>query len=150
MNMSDILVHNIGDCLQAAADLFKWGRQKRLFRVSSCRFGKKFQTNGNSFAFACQWRHFGASFHLRARKCISATSLVYCGISPFKSVIIAQWQNECISLSILSEALVRLPFVAECFPGCSHNFREVMGAAKSSLAHWKDTRNAKQNSFLCP
>ena len=66
-------------------------------------------------------------------------------------VTIVQWENECISLSVLSVARVQLPAVAKylktLFPSWSHTLREEMGAAKSSQAHWRDTRN---KSFFCP
>ena len=51
-------------------------------------------------------------------------------------VMIAQWENECIALSVFFMARVQFPAVAEgFFPGRSHTLGEEMGAAKSSQAH---------------
>jgi len=69
-------------------------------------------------------------------------------------VMIAQWESECISLSVLSMARVQFPAVAKSFkgffPGWSHRLGEEMGTAKSLQAHWKDMRNMKQYTFFCP
>ena len=64
---ADVLVHNIGDCLQTAADLFDWARKKGNVLDHCTEFGINFvQTYDNSSAR--QWHQFGAALRLPIRK----------------------------------------------------------------------------------
>jgi len=51
------------------------------------------------------------------------------------SVMVAQWENECISLSVLSVARVQLPTTAEYFKGLS-----LADHMCSSYTIWEDQR----------
>jgi len=89
MNMSGILVHYIGDCLQTAADLFHSIKRQRenvlgiiirnLKEILYERMVPRLhfvRTSGNSSAFRTDLRQFGVIFRLRIRKRNSASSLL--------------------------------------------------------------------------
>ena len=74
--------------------------------------------------------------------------------SIIKTVVIAQCENECISLSVPSLVRAQFTTVAKhfkgSFPNRPYTRGEEMRAAKSPQVHWIVTRNMNQYSFISP
>jgi len=102
---------------------------------------------------ACFWRvsHKAIREPRRAATCDTTKGLgvKYVLKLDIKSVLVAQWENECISLSVLPMARVQHPGLAKYFkgfvPGWSRMLGKEMDIARMPQTHWKDMRNKKQH-----